>query len=187
MFQSANKRLFFSLSQQLWSFSFRSQKIYLLGVSICNRLSADSDYLWRSGASIPVPLACKGSALPFELHPHSLELSRKLLFQSANKRLLISLSQQLWSFSFRSQKIYLLGVSICNRLSADSDYLYHYLQKFCTFITICRFSVKFFFGASIYLLGVSICNRLSADSDYLLEIRGINPRTSRMQSERSTI
>ena len=118
---------------------------------------------------------------------HSLELSRKLLFQSANKRLLISLSQQLWSFSFRSPKFYLLGVSICNRLSADSDYLYHYLQKFCTFITICRFSVKFFFGASIYLLGVSICNRLSADSDYLLEIRGINPRTSRMQSERSTI
>ena len=104
LFQSANKRLFFSLSQQLWSFSFRSQKIYLLGVSICNRLSA----LWRSGASIPVPLACKASALPFELHPlhpHSLELSRKLLFQSANKRLLI----------FRSQKIYLLGVSICNR------------------------------------------------------------------------
>ena len=42
-------------------------------------------------------------------------------------------------------------------------------------------------GASIYLLGVSICNRLSADSDYLLEIRGINPRTSRMQSQRSTI
>ena len=106
LFQSANKRLFFSLSQQLWSFSFRSQKIYLLGVSICNRLSA----LWRSGASIPVPLACKASALPFELHPHSLELWRKLLFQSANKRLLISLSQQLWSFSFRSPKFYLLGV-----------------------------------------------------------------------------
>ena len=101
LFQSANKRLFFSLSQQLWSFSFRSQKIYLLGVSICNRLSA----LWRSGASNPVPLACKASTLPFELHPHSFELSRKLLFQSANKRLLI----------FRSQKIYLLGVPICNR------------------------------------------------------------------------
>ena len=25
---------------------------------------------WRCGASIPVPLACKASALPFELHPH---------------------------------------------------------------------------------------------------------------------
>ena len=37
-------RNFFSLSQQLWSFSFRSQKIYLLGVSICSRLSGDSDY-----------------------------------------------------------------------------------------------------------------------------------------------
>ena len=135
-------------------------------------------------ASIPVPLACKASALPFELHPHSLDLSRKPLFQSANKRLkfflegiscirlqysvvfwrklincsislssemrgiapctsawlsrrstiwptshvyqisriFFSLSQQLRSFYFRSQKIYLLGISICNRLSGDSDY-----------------------------------------------------------------
>ena len=36
--------IFFSLSQQLWSFSFRSQKIYLLGISICKRLYGDSDY-----------------------------------------------------------------------------------------------------------------------------------------------
>ena len=108
---------------------------------------------------------------------HSLELSRKLLFQSAIKRLLNSLSQQLWSFSFRSQKIYLLGVSICNRLSADSDYLYHYLQKFCTLSLSADFLWSFSFRSQkIYLLGVSICNRISADSDYLLEIRGINPR-----------
>ena len=44
-------RNFFSLNQQLWSFSFRSQKIYLLGISICNRLSADSDYHLVSGSS----------------------------------------------------------------------------------------------------------------------------------------
>ena len=25
---------------------------------------------WRCGGSNPVPLACKASALPFELHPH---------------------------------------------------------------------------------------------------------------------
>ena len=37
-------RNFFSLSQQLRSFSFRSQKIYLLGISICSRLSGYSDY-----------------------------------------------------------------------------------------------------------------------------------------------
>ena len=37
-------RNFFSLSQQLWSFSFRSQKIYLIGISICNRISGDRDY-----------------------------------------------------------------------------------------------------------------------------------------------
>ena len=43
-------RNFFSLSQQLWSFSFRSQKIYLLGISICNRLSADSAYHLVSGS-----------------------------------------------------------------------------------------------------------------------------------------
>ena len=123
-------------------------------------------------------------ALPFELHPHSLELSKKLLFQSAINKLYIfwegipctrfqysvvfwkklikysmsltlemrsiaprtsgliserstnwptshvhqisrnffSLSQQIWSFYFRSQKIYLLGISICNRLSWDCDY-----------------------------------------------------------------
>ena len=44
-------RNFFSLSQQLWSFSFRSQKLYLLGISICNRLSGDSDYHWMSDSS----------------------------------------------------------------------------------------------------------------------------------------
>ena len=44
-------RNFFSLSQQLWSFSFRSQKIYLLGISICNRLSGDSDYHLMSDSS----------------------------------------------------------------------------------------------------------------------------------------
>ena len=41
-------RNFFSLSQQLWSFSFRSQKIYLLAISICNGLSGDSDYQFMS-------------------------------------------------------------------------------------------------------------------------------------------
>ena len=44
-------RNFFSLSQQLCSFSFRSQKIYLLGISICNRLSGDSDYHLMSDSS----------------------------------------------------------------------------------------------------------------------------------------
>ena len=44
-------RNLFSLSKQLWSFSFRSQKIYLLGVSICNRLSGDRDYHLMSGSS----------------------------------------------------------------------------------------------------------------------------------------
>ena len=52
--------------------------------SICNDLSIYSHYqqiqtrivesskmFWRCGASIPVPLACKGSALPFELHPRN--------------------------------------------------------------------------------------------------------------------
>ena len=31
-----------------------------------------NDTKWRSGVSIPVPLACKASALPCELHPHRL-------------------------------------------------------------------------------------------------------------------
>ena len=34
---------------------------------------------WRCGGSNPVPLACKASALPFELHPHLLVLLSKLL------------------------------------------------------------------------------------------------------------
>ena len=37
-------RNFFSLSQQLWNFSFRLQKISLLAISTCNRLSEDNDY-----------------------------------------------------------------------------------------------------------------------------------------------
>ena len=44
-------RTFFSLSQQLWTFSFRSQKIHLLGISICKRLSGDSDYNLMSDSS----------------------------------------------------------------------------------------------------------------------------------------
>ena len=44
-------RNFFSLSQQLWTFSFRSQKIYFLGISICNRLSGGSDYKLMSDSS----------------------------------------------------------------------------------------------------------------------------------------
>ena len=51
-------RNFFSLSQQLWSFSCHSQRIYLLGISICNRLSWWVALVWRCGTSIPVPLAC---------------------------------------------------------------------------------------------------------------------------------
>ena len=56
--------------------------------SICNELSIPSHYqqiqmrvmesskmFWRCGASIPVPLACKASALPFELHPRTLQSS----------------------------------------------------------------------------------------------------------------
>ena len=56
--------------------------------SICNELSIPSHYqqihmriiesskvFWRCGASIPVPLACCASALPFELHPRSLQAS----------------------------------------------------------------------------------------------------------------
>ena len=174
-------RKLFSLSQQLWSFfSFAENWDYLQIV-----LPFD-EWLqfWRCRASIPVPLECKARALPFELHHHSSDLSRKLLFQSPNRRLKIfwegiscirfqcsvvfwrkliknsmsltlemrgiaprtsglisgrstiwptshvyqisrnffSLSQQLCSFSLRSQKIYLLGISICNRLSGDSDY-----------------------------------------------------------------
>ena len=77
-------RNFFSLCQQLWTFSFRSQKIYLLGISICKRLSGDSDYHSMSGSSfgdaghrsqylshakpalyhlsyIPISLNCRGS------------------------------------------------------------------------------------------------------------------------------
>ena len=47
-------RNFFSLSQQLWSFAFRSQRIYLLGISICNRLYWDSDYHLMSGSSLQI-------------------------------------------------------------------------------------------------------------------------------------
>ena len=56
--------------------------------SICNELSIPSHYqqiqtrivvsskmFWRRGASIPAPLACKASTLPFELHPRSLQAS----------------------------------------------------------------------------------------------------------------
>ena len=67
-----------SFEQNSWSISF----------FICNDLSNCSHYqqiqtrivesskmFWRCGVSIPVPLACKASALPFELHPRTLQAS----------------------------------------------------------------------------------------------------------------
>ena len=89
-------RNFFWLSQQLWSFSFRSQKIYLLGISICNRLSADSDFHLVKALVLEMRgIDPRNSRMESELSTiwatsHSLELSRKLLFQSANKSFKIS-------------------------------------------------------------------------------------------------
>ena len=40
-----------------------------------NRIVEASKLFWRCGASIPVPLACEASALPFELHPRTLQAS----------------------------------------------------------------------------------------------------------------
>ena len=68
----------FKLRGSLWT------KFMLYQFSICNELSVHSHYqqkqtrivesskmFWRCWALIPVPLACKASALPFELHPRN--------------------------------------------------------------------------------------------------------------------
>ena len=186
-----SRGIFFSLSQQIWSFYFRSQKIYLLGISICNRLSWDSDYHLMSGSSIgdselrsrylshakralyhlsyiTIVLNCRRSfcfsrqtrgynffwkSIPCTRFQYSVVFWRKLIKYSMSltlemrgiaprisgsiswrstiwptshgyqiSRKFFSISQQLWSFSFRSQKIYLLGISICNRISGDIDF-----------------------------------------------------------------
>ena len=166
-------RNFFSLSQQLWSFSFRLQKISLLAISTCNRLSEDNDnHLMSDSRFVDAGhwspyLSHAKRALYYLSYMPMIYKSRKLLFQSANKRLkfflkgiscmklqysvvfwrklincsmsltsemrgiaprtsgwlnrrstiwptshvyqisrnFFSLSQQLWSFSFRSQKV----------------------------------------------------------------------------------
>ena len=113
-------RNFFSLSQQLWSFSFRSQKIYLLGISICKRLSGDSDYHLMSGSCFgdaghrsPYFWLDKWALYHLTYIPCSSNLAEFFFAQSATMK-----------FFLRSQKIYLIGISICNRLSGDSDYLF---------------------------------------------------------------
>ena len=110
-------RNFFSLSQQLWSFSFRSQKIYLLGISICSGLSGDSGYHFMSDSRF----GDAGHWSPNLSHAKRALYHLTYIPSLSNLAEFFPLSQQLWSF-FRSQKIYLLGISICNRLSADSDY-----------------------------------------------------------------
>ena len=106
MFQSANKRL----------------KFFLEGI-FCIRLQY-SVVFWRKliKNSISLTLEMRGIA------PRSSGLisGRSTIWPTSHvyqiSRNFFSLSQQLWSFSFRSQEIYLLGISICSRLSGDSDY-----------------------------------------------------------------
>ena len=57
---------------------------YLLcGIVIaCNfvigcKLAMTKNIIWRCRVSIPVPLTCEASALPFELHPHLLRLLKQ--------------------------------------------------------------------------------------------------------------
>lgn len=52
-----------------------------------NVSQAENGRPWRCGASIPVPLTCKASALPFELHP--------LLCHDDDERLELSCCKQL--------------------------------------------------------------------------------------------
>ena len=76
----------FKLRASFWTKSMTYQ------LSICKELSIPSHYqqtrnriveaskmFLRCGASIPVPLACEASALPFELHPRTLVTSSYLL------------------------------------------------------------------------------------------------------------
>ena len=109
-------RNFFSLISNYEVF-FRSQKIYLLGISICNRLSADSDYHLVSGSSF----GDAGHRSPY------LSLGKRALYHLTYIPCLSNLADFFfrlvsnYEIFFRSQKIYLLGISICNRLYGDSD------------------------------------------------------------------
>ena len=106
MFQSANKRL----------------KFFLEGI-FCIRLQY-SVVFWRKLNNCAMSLTSE----MLDIAPHTSGLLRRRstiwptfhVYQIS--RNFFSLSQQLRSFSFRSQKIYLLGISICSRLSGDSDY-----------------------------------------------------------------
>ena len=75
-------RVMISLRASFWTQFMKYQ------FTICNELSIPSHYqqiqtriigsskmFWRCGASIPVPLACKASSLPFELHLRTLQAS----------------------------------------------------------------------------------------------------------------
>ena len=83
------KRALYHLSYIPVLFKFRASfwtKFMKYQFSICNELSIHCHYqqiqtrivqsskmFWRCGALIPVPLACKASALPFEIHPRPLQ------------------------------------------------------------------------------------------------------------------
>ena len=106
MFQSANKRL----------------KFFLEGIS-CIKLQY-SVVFWRKLINFSMTLTSEMRGIA--LRTSGLLSRRSTIWATSHvyqiSRNFFSLSQQLWSFSFRSQKIYLLGISICNRSSGDSDY-----------------------------------------------------------------
>ena len=118
--------------------------------------------VWRCGASIPVPLACEASALPFELHPRTLQ-----------------------ALSYLLNKIHVYQLSICNELLIPSHYqqtphrivessksfgdaghrsthLSHAKRALCHFCyvpVVFKLRASFWTKSMIYQL--SICNELS--------------------------
>ena len=179
--------------------------------SICNELSIYSHYqqiqtrivesskmFWRCGASIPVPLACKASALPFELHSRNDFASIYLL--NTIHEISVSICNEVSFFLIISKWKKLSNPQKC---AGDAGHRSPYLSHAQRALYHLRYiPVLFKLRASFwtqFMKYVSICNEVSISPHNqqtknncrilknVLEMRGIDPRTSRMLSERSTI
>ena len=84
---------------------------------------------WRCGTSIPVPLACKASALPFELHPSALK-ALSVLVNNIHWVLFFNLPQLTSKHNSRSLRkmLWRCGSSIHVPLACKASALPHELH-----------------------------------------------------------
>ena len=152
---------------------------------------------WRCGASIPVPIACEASALPFELHPRTLQASEQnpwyISFRFARSCQFLPIISKHEIELSKPRKCFGDAGHRSPYLSHAKRTLYHlsYIPVPLSFELASEqnpWFVSFRFVTSCQFLPIISKHQIELSKPQkVLEMRGTDPRTSRMQSGRSTI